>query len=483
MEEDARYSRTLGNLLRKGRECEWIEYKHNNGDPREIGELVSALSNSAAIEDQELGYIVWGVADDSMQVVGTTYDPYKLTNGQEFEHWLSTQCRPRLGLKFTVFLHEGRRVVMLEIDRAYREPTQFKSEAFVRVGSAKKKLAEHADRQRILHRKFEETSFEDLAAKVNILPIDIAKFLDVEAYHRLNGRPLPDRFDLILENLESDDLIKLDPSGHYSITNLGALLYARNFADFKPLATKTARLILYPGSGRTKAIGEWVMSVGYACGFEELVARAMDAVRSREEYVGARRAQVPMFPELAVREIIANALIHQDLSVRGLGVTIEIFSNRAEFLNPGVPELETNRFLDLRRSRNEALALNMRRLSFCEERGSGIDKVLTHVEAAQLPAPVFRGESNQTQVVLFGPRTLEEMSRDERIKACYWHAALQYVSGNAMTNTTLRKRLGIGERGIAKASRLISDAVQAEVIKLRDATASNKNKSYVPYWA
>ena len=91
----------------------------------------------------------------------------------------------------------------------------------------------------------------------------------------------------------------------------------------------------------------------------------------------------------AVRELVANALIHQDFSVTGAGPMVEIFDGRIEITNPGEPLVDTRRFLDNPpASRNEALTSLMRRFDICEERGSGIDKVVAEVERHQLPAPL-----------------------------------------------------------------------------------------------
>jgi ATP-dependent DNA helicase RecG len=94
-------------------------------------------------------------------------------------------------------------------------------------------------------------------------------------------------------------------------------------------------------------------------------------------------------------------------------------------------------------------------MNICEERGSGIDKVIFHIELFQLPAPNFRVSDNSTIVVLYGPRQFSQMSREERIRACYQHACLQYVSNKQMTNASLRKRLNISESNYPIASRVI----------------------------
>ena len=192
-----------------------------------------------------------------------------------------------------------------------------------------------------------------------------------------------------------------------------------------------------------------------------------------------------MYPEIAVRELVANALIHQDFSITGAGPMVEIFTDRMEISNPGQPLIDTLRFIDEPpRSRNEILAALMRRMNICEERGSGIDKVIFNVEAFQLPAPDFRVAGDSTVAVLYGPRKFSQMDREERVRACYQHACLQHVSGKRMTNSSLRKRLGIEDKNYPMASRIIKDSISAKLIKpYEERIRSKKDASYVPFWA
>ena len=149
------------------------------------------------------------------------------------------------------------------------------------------------------------------------------------------------------------------------------------------------------------------------------------------EVIGqALRRTVPMFPYIAVRELVANSLIHQDFSVTGAGPMVEIFDDRMEITNPGKPLVDTLRFVDTPpKSRNEALASMMRRFRICEERGSGIDKVVDQVELYQLPAPSFEAPGDFTRAVIFAHRPLAEMDKADRIRACYLHACFEM--GNA----------------------------------------------------
>lgn len=103
----------------------------------------------------------------------------------------------------------------------------------------------------------------------------------------------------------------------------------------------------------------------------------------------------------------------------GSSVMIEIYSNRFEVSNPGDPIVPVERFIDGYQSRNERLADSMRRLGFCEEKSSGIDRVVQAAEVFQLPAPDFVASLRRTVAVVYGPKKFEEMDRNDRIRACY----------------------------------------------------------------
>ncbi len=191
-----------------------------------------------------------------------------------------------------------------------------------------------------------------------------------------------------------------------------------------------------------------------------------------------------MFPELAVRELVANALIHQDFFATGVGPMVEIFEGRIEITNPGEPLVDTERLVDSApKSRNELFASFMRRIGICEERGSGWDTIVFLSEFYQLPAPLMEVVDGHTRVVLFAPRPLLGMDRADRVRATYLHACLRYVNREYVTNTSIRQRFGIEARNSAKASRLIAESVEQGVIVPDDPTSAPRFMRYVPWWA
>ena len=466
-------------------ETEWVEFKVNHRNPQTVGEYVSALSNAAALHDKVHAYILWGIEDETHAVVGTSFSPAAAKKGNEpLETWLLRLLRPRIDFRIHEIEVDGKRVVLMEIDRASQHPVAFEGVEYIRVGSSKRRLKDYQEKERALWRVFDRVSFEDGVAAERVSSEEVLRKLDYPAYFDLLELPLADGREAILHALQSDRLISSGRAGGFDITNLGAILFARNLADFPHLKRKAVRVIQYRGTGRTETIREQEGGKGYACGFEGLIAY-VDGILPADEMIGkALRRSVSVFPGLAIRELVANALIHQDFSVSGTGPMMEIFEDRIEITNPGEPLVDTQRFLDTPpRSRNEALASLMRRARICEERGSGIDKVVLEVELLHLPAPLFEVPPGFTRAVLFAYKDLADMDGAERLRACYLHACLRYVMRDFLTNSSLRERFGIKENNKAVASRRIRETVDAGLIKPFDEGAGRRFMKYVPFWA
>lgn len=481
----ARLQRIVEDSIHLPSETEWIEFKHNNYDPQEIGEYISALANSAALHEKQTGYIIWGIENSTHKVIGTSFKPHQYRKGnEELENWLARQLTPRLDFKIHEFLYREKNLVLFEIPRATYLPVRFGNVEYIRSGSYKKKLCEFPEKERKLWRLFEREPFEKQIAIEDIPEDNVLKILNYPAYFELTDQPLPDNRQGILDKLISEKIIQKREGRCYNITNLGGILFARNLNEFERLKRKAIRTIIYKGNNRVETIREQLGIYGYAIGYNGAVDFINDQLPQNEVVEKALRKTVRIYPEIAIRELLANAIIHQDFTISGTGPTIEIFTDRIEFTNPGVPLIETSRFIDAPpQSRNESLASFMRRINICEERGSGIDKVIHAVEYNQLPAPDFLVISNNIKVILFAHKKLAEMEKEDRIRACYQHACLKYVSNESMTNTSLRERLSIENTNYTIASRIISETMKAGLIKKYDPdSTSKKHAKYLPFW-
>ncbi len=486
MEQD-QLEKLVRSFLASSRETEWVEFKHNNADPEEIGEYVSALANSAALVNEQSGYLIWGIDDSTHQILGTSFKPhYTKHKNQELENWLAGMLSPRVDFKIDELEMEGKPVIVFTVPAANHTPVRFKETEFIRVGSYKKKLKDHPEKERSLWASFQQRNFENDLALENISANQAIGLLDYPAYFHLMQQPLPANRDGILSRFIDEKFIVAQSDGDFSITNFGAILFARDLNRFGRLARKAVRIIFYRGKGRIEAIREMPGSSGYAIIFNQAVQYINDHLPVHEELQeGAYQREVRMYPEIALRELLANMLIHQDFSIRGAGAAVEIFDDRIEFINPGVPLIDPHRFIDTPpRSRNETLAGFMRRLNLCEERGTGIDKIILAAEAAQLPPPEFLAKDDNTIAILFAKKPFAEMTRPERLRACYQHACVLYEHRERMTNASLRERFNIAEKNYSMVSRVISDSIKAGLIEVFDPKGSSKrNISYIPRWS
>lgn len=461
------------------KESEWVEFKGNNKKPETLGKNISALSNAALLEGKRYGYIVFGIEDNTHHIIGTDFNPDTTKiKGQEIENYIATQLQPRTTFKIFKQTVDDKPIVIFQINTPIGHPLRYKGIAYIRVGSYTKELKDHADKEARLWKKLNKEVFEKTLATSYMNASEALNMLDFPQIFRMLNIPLPESREAILDKLVEEKLINLRLT-KYAVTNLGAILFANNLNDFPEISRKVPRVIIYKGKNKLETIKEQSGVKGYALGFEGLINYINNELPSNEEIGRVFRKEVKMFPELAIRELVANAIIHQDFSISGTGVMIELYTDRLEITNPGKPMIDTKRFIDHSpESRNEILARFMRRLNICEERGSGIDKVIYQAEAYQLPAPEFINGDNYTRVKLFATKSLRQMTKSDKVRATYQHCVIKYLSNEYMSNASLRLRFGIEDKNYPQASRIIKQTIEDGFISEHE-----NSKTYIPYWA
>lgn len=474
-------------LVKYSNETEWVEFKCNNKDPQMIGEYISAVSNSAALWEKPKGYIVWGVDDATHDIVGTGFQYRKMKKGnEELEAWLSRMLSPRINFHFyEVPIDEDKQVVLMEIPCAEKQPVQFAGIEYIRVGSNKKKLKEYPDKERELWRTFDTTPFELRMAREHLDEEEMISLLDYPKYYDKLDLPIPRNRDKVLDDLQNEKFIKKDDAGKWNIINMGALLIAKDLKNFESLSRKTVRVIWYKGNDRLEAFREKEFVKGYAFSHEEIVEYIMTIIPQEEVIIDATRKSIISFPEIAIRELLANAMIHQDLQQRGTNPMVEIFQNRIEFSNAGGPLVALERIVDtVPVSRNENIAGFLHKCGICEERGSGYDKVIEATGKNELLAPRIENQYNQfTKAILFAKMPFEMITKEDKIRTCYMQACLAYVNFNAINNGDIRAVFGLTNAENYKASRVIKDTLEAQKIKPLDPSTAPRYMKYIPYWA
>ena len=439
-------------------------------DNRRLYEYCVALANEGG------GYLVLGVADRPPRpVVGT----------QAFRDPIAMAEKLFQAVGFRVDIEEvthpdGRVVVFHIPSRPHGTAYHLDGKYLMRSGEALVPMSE--DRLRQIFAEGEPNWLEE-QSRTGLDAQHVIELLDTQTYFELLKLPYPTERAGVIDRLARERLID-EADGNYAIRRLGALLLAKRLDDFPDLSRKAPRVVVYTGTSKLETRLDQTGTRGYAVGFQGLVRFVMDQLPQNEVIEDALRKEVKLVPEVAIRELVANALIHQDLAMGGASVMIEIYSNRVEISNPGEPVVPVERFIDGYQSRNERLADLMRRMGICEEKSSGIDRVVKVAEVYQLPAPDFRAGHHRTVVTIYGPRPFEDMDREDRIRACYQHCALKWVMSERMTNQSLRERFDLPESKSAIASQVIAATIETGLIKPDEKVGgSRKFARYLPFWA
>jgi len=461
----------LERLMASPSEGEHLEFKEakNQFDRDKLCKYCIAIANEGG------GRLVLGVSDaPPRRVVGTA----------AYNDLIDLRAKLLVWVKFRVEIDElkhpdGRVLVFRVPGRPRGSAYALDGAYYMRSGGELVPMT--PDRLRVIFSEGLQNLVDQIAMD-DVTGADVVQLLDTQAYFDRVGMPYPAERRFVLERFAKERLV-FENGGRYAISNLGALLFAKNLEEFDLLQRKAPRVIEYKGRGKLVSLSDQIGNKGFAVGFEGLIDYINAKLPSNEVIERALRRTLQLYPEVAIRELLANALVHQDLEVNGR-VTVELYDDRVEISNPGLPVIDPERFIDGYESRNERMTDLMRRLKICEERSSGIDRVVAEAEIHQLPAPDFRLGPSQTYAVLFAPLSFEETSREDRIRACYQHACLRHVSSQVMTNSSLRERFKLPAGQNATASRILRDTLERKLIKAVDpASGSRRYTEYQPFWA
>lgn len=429
-----------------------------------------------AIANEGGGHLVLGIADTP---------PRKIVGTSAFNNPVEMAAKIFSAIGFRVNIeevnHPDGRVVVFQIPSRPRGTAyHYEGSYLMRSGETLVPMSE--DRLRVIFAEGQPDWLEE-PALMGLSSQEVIQLLDTQAFFDLLRLPYPSDQKGVLDRLLTENLIGNITNG-YCIFNMGAVLLAKNLRDFSEIWRKAPRVITYKQNSKLDTKSDLKHEKGYASGFKELIHYIMGQLPQNEVIKDALRQEAKLVPEIVVRELVANALIHQDFQEIGVSVAIEIYSDRLEISNPGEPKVPVDRFIDGYQSRNDRLADLMRRFGICEEKSSGIDRVVQTAETMQLPAPEFLVEYRRTVVIISGHRSFKKMDRNDRIRACYQHCVLQWVMRNRMTNQSLRERFGLTERSGNSISQIITNALDQKLIK-RDPNAPDSRKfaRYLPIWA
>jgi ATP-dependent DNA helicase RecG len=395
-------------------ETEWLEFKVNNDSPAEIGEYISALANAACLHDREAGYLIFGVEDRTHNVVGTVCRPRQSKVGnEELENWLARLLDPRVDFKILECDYDGRRLVIFQIDPAHHIPVMFNGEAYIRVGTYKKKLREFPEKARKIWLKTLQEDWSagicEEAAITDLEPNAIAKARDNYK------KKFPDK----AENVDGwDDITFLNKAKiiiQGKITRTAIILLGKDEAEhfLSPSIAKISWIL----KDERNAEKDYEH-------FGPPFLLAIDAVFAKIRNLKYRYlldntlfpTEVTKYEPYVVREALNNCMAHQDYELRGRITVVEspddvLFSNLGKFLPESVAQV-IEQDSPPEYYRNAFLAQAMVNLNLIDTQGGGIKKMFSLQMARYFPLPDYDlSDPTKVKVRIFGKVIDEKYTR------------------------------------------------------------------------
>jgi ATP-dependent DNA helicase RecG len=413
---EAELHHQLTTLLALPAETEWVEFKHNNDNPQEIGEYVSALANGAALHGKACGYFVWGIEDGTHRVVGTAFRPRRARVGnEELENWLLQKLTPRVDFTIHEFTMEGQSVVLFIVQAANSAPVRFGGEAFIRVGSYKKKLKDFPEKERKLWLNLSH-SREDWSAQV--VPAATLADLDPVALAFARAQYREKNPARAAEAEQWDDITFLNKAKVCSggqITRTALLLLGREeSAHFLSPAQVRITWVLREEKDVEKDYRH----------FDSPLILASDRVLAKIRNLTVRQMpsgtlfphEVTQYDPWVIRETLHNCIAHQDYWQGGRINVVErpdslLFTNRGSFI-PGTVEQMIRNDAPPEIYRNPFLAQAMVNLNMIDTIGSGIRRMFLKQRARSFPLPDYDlGDPQRVAVRLTGQILDENYTR------------------------------------------------------------------------
>lgn len=478
------YRRIVEKAVKLSDESEWLEFKDSNSNPDLIGEYICALGNSACIHQKDNGYLIYGIDDETHAIIGTSFNPGSAKKGGELlESYLGHMLSKNAYFQFVQLPIEGKNVVVCASAKASSRPISFAGNEYIRVGSSLKKLRDYPEIERRLWLSLSVFDFESMPAIEHLDGKRIGEYLDLSTYYLLLGKPYPAQEEDILDDLTRDGIIRVQDDGRYAILNCGALAIGRTLSAFPSVKGKGIRVVLHHGEYLTSFSGEKTFDKGYALCLEEIVGFIDDYAGREESINGVRRESEHPYPIPAIREMIANAIIHQDLTLRGSGIVIHLFPNRLTVVNPGELLCDIERTIDaLPKCRNSELARILRKMGFVEEQGSGFDRIEEHLALKRMPSILLQSDSEQTSMTLLRRYGYRQFDKDDLSRTCYTFSCLRHFNGLETTNPIIRERLGVEERNAAIVSRVLKYCVTEGKLKEGASRKDRRSVNYLPFY-
>ena len=419
--DEIRVKQIIEDAIRLGSETSNVEFKDAHGGfPRDTWKTVSAFSHRPTG-----GFIVFGIKEDrtnnTIEVTGV--DQVAVLQ-EKMSDLVSTQMSVVIRPEYFPILISGKTVLAVCVPEC---PDQFKpcyynsvgmpNGAYVRDGNTDRKITDEEMRRFLDNAKlsrFDSTQAPD----TKLDELSVAKIYDLLA--RMGQRT---KRDIRIEEIAFDLLKNLGVADTFDGGNFPTIAGFLIFAQEKPQLKRSfsryiVRCVKYKGSNvATDIIDKADIDGTLNEQIDAMQKFILRNIRTSAQIVGTKRVERYEYPEKAIREIVANAVIHRDYRITETYTQVNVFEDRLEIFNPGClpPGVTVDNIRDAQVSRNEIIAARLKDLDYLEEYGRGIDIVFTETEKWGLLQPIFKNTTNSFKVILPGEKLSKLNDRQFRI--------------------------------------------------------------------
>lgn len=403
-----RFRALVDELCRLPGETEWVEFKANYQSPQAIGEYISALANASCWKAKPRGYLIFGINDETHEVVGTSINPYteKAKGNQDLLLWLKTRLHPNLGFETHIVDHPGGRVVLFEINPARNEPVSFQGQSFIRIGSSKTRLDRHPEIARAIWTRESDWSAE-------ICTDATLADLDQQALEKAREQFIVKHPAQANEVATWDDVTLLNKARvlkQGEVTHTALLLLGRPEAATL-LSPAVAKISWILKDADNRELDYEHFGPPFLLAGDRLQNRVRNLVVRTMPSGTLFPQEITQYDPWVIREALHNCIAHQDYQLRGFIRVVEfpdrvLLKNVGDFL-PG--DVETVIRQDAPQSiyRNPFLADAMVELNLIDTQGGGIKRMFETQRRRSFPLPDYDLTTDCVTVHLNG-RILDE---------------------------------------------------------------------------
>ena len=406
---DSKYVALIDHLRGLPAETEWLEFKRSFHEPEQLGQYLSALANSACLSSQSSGYLVFGINDESHEVIGTDFDPYttKAKGNQDLLPWLGAGLQPNTGFAVHLSDHPDGRVVLFEVGPARDQPVSFHRKAYVRVGASKTELSRHPEKARAIWTRGSDWSAE-VCERASLDDLDLEAL--AKAHEQFAIKHPTQEKDLEAWDTETF-LNKARVLRQGAVTNTALLLLGRPESSVL-LAPTVARISWVLKDDHNRELDYEHIGPPFLLAGDRLLERVRNLTVRALPNGTLFPQEITQYDQWVIREAVHNCIAHQDYALRGRILVVEfpdrvLTTNVGDFL-PGDVETVIRQDAPQAIYRNPFLTDAMVELNLIDTQGGGIKRMFETQRRRSFPLPDYDLTDTSRVAVTIHGRILDE---------------------------------------------------------------------------